>query len=117
MPQSALLFAFLSGVSIATWNIFLRLGTRRPEPRDDSPPRGLLDLPLRQQNALLFAAGFAPAWRESDLSATELAQVNSALDYLLTQQEPLPAFVVDWRWRLLCANTAALGAEHQSAPA
>ena len=68
---------------------------------------GVLDLPLRQQNALLLAAGFAPAWRESDLSAPELGHVNSALDYMLTQQEPFPAFVVDRRWTLLRANTGA----------
>jgi transcriptional regulator with XRE-family HTH domain len=67
----------------------------------------VLDLPLRQQNALLLAAGFAPAWRESDLSAPELAQVNSALDFMLAQQEPYPAFVVDRRWNLLRANTGA----------
>jgi len=69
---------------------------------------GVLDLPLRQQNALLLAAGFAPAWRESELSAPELAEVNSALDYMLTQQEPYPAFVVDRRWTLLRANTGAV---------
>jgi hypothetical protein len=68
---------------------------------------GVLDLPLRQQNALLLAAGFAPAWRESDLSAPELAEVNGALDYMLTQQEPYPAFVVDRRWTLLRANAGA----------
>lgn len=67
----------------------------------------VLDLPLRQHNALLLAAGFAPAWRESDLSAPELAQVNSALDYMLAQQEPYPAFVVDRRWNLLRANAGA----------
>jgi transcriptional regulator with XRE-family HTH domain len=67
----------------------------------------VLDLPLRQQNALLLAAGFAPAWRESDLSAPELAQVNSALDFMLAQQEPYPAFVVDRRWNLLRANAGA----------
>ena len=66
-----------------------------------------LDLPLRQQNALLLAAGFAPAWRESPLSAPELARVNSALDFMLAQQEPYPAFVVDRRWRLLRANAGA----------
>ena len=65
------------------------------------------DLRLRQQNALLLAAGFAPLWRESDLSAPELAQVTSALDYMLTQHEPFPAFVVDRRWTLLRANRAA----------
>ena len=67
----------------------------------------VLDLPLRQQNALLLAAGFAPAWRESDLSAPELAQVNAALDHMLSQQEPYPAFVVDRRWTLLRANAGA----------
>ena len=66
-----------------------------------------LDVPLRQQNALLLAAGFAPAWRESDLAAPELAKVNAALDFMLAQQEPYPAFVVDRRWNLLRANAAA----------
>jgi hypothetical protein len=66
-----------------------------------------LDLPLRQQNALLLAAGYAPIWRESDLSAPELAQVNSALDHMLAQQEPFPGFVVDRRWNLLRANAGA----------
>jgi hypothetical protein len=66
-----------------------------------------LDVPLRQQNALLLAAGFAPAWRESDLAAPELAKVNAALDYMLAQQEPYPAFVVDRRWNLLRANDGA----------
>jgi transcriptional regulator with XRE-family HTH domain len=67
----------------------------------------VLDLPLRQQNALLLAAGFAPAWRESDLSGPELARITSALSYMLTQQEPYPAFVVDRRWNLLRANAGA----------
>src|SRR5262245_38584564 len=66
-----------------------------------------LDLPLRQQNALLLAAGYAPIWRESDLSAPELARVNGALDRMLAQQEPFPAFVVDRRWSLLRANAGA----------
>ncbi len=66
-----------------------------------------LDVPLRQQNAMLLAAGFAPAWRESDLSAPELAKVNAALDHMLAQQEPYPAFVVDRRWNLLRANAGA----------
>src|ERR1043165_8808465 len=78
------------------------------------PSRGMvlrlcavLDLPLRQQNALMLAAGFAPVWRESDLGAPELAQVNGALDYMLAPQEPYPAFVVDRRWNLLRANSGA----------
>jgi transcriptional regulator with XRE-family HTH domain len=67
-----------------------------------------LDVPLRQQNALLLAAGFAPAWRESDLAAPELAKINAALDFMLAHQEPYPAFVVDRRWNLLRANGGAL---------
>jgi hypothetical protein len=63
-----------------------------------------LDLPLRQQNALLLAAGFAPAWRESAFAAPELAVVDRALAFMLGQQEPYPAFVVDRRWNLLRMN-------------
>jgi len=66
-----------------------------------------LDLPLRQQNALFLAAGYAPAWRESELSAPELARVDSALGYMLAQQEPYPAFVLDRRWTILRANAGA----------
>jgi transcriptional regulator with XRE-family HTH domain len=66
-----------------------------------------LDVPLRQQNALLLAAGFAPAWRESNLAAPELAKINAALDFMLAQQEPYPVFVVDRRWNLLRANAGA----------
>jgi len=66
-----------------------------------------LSLPLRQQNALLLAAGYAPAWKERDLSTPDLAVVNSALDYMLAQHEPYPAFVIDRCWNLLRANRGA----------
>jgi hypothetical protein len=46
-----------------------------------------MDLPLRQQNALLLAAGYAPAWDERGLSARGLEVVNRALDYMLAQHE------------------------------
>lgn len=67
-----------------------------------------LDVPLRQHNALLLAAGFAPVWRETDLAAPELTQVSSALDYILAQQEPFPAVAVDRRWNLLRSNSGAV---------
>jgi hypothetical protein len=66
---------------------------------------GALDVPLRQQNALLVAAGFAPVWRETALGEPALAQVRSAVDYILAQQEPFPAVAVDRHWNLLQANT------------
>jgi transcriptional regulator with XRE-family HTH domain len=66
-----------------------------------------LEVPLRQQNALLLAAGFAPAWRETEFAAPDLASVRSGLDYMLVQQNPFPAVVVDRRWNLLKANAGA----------
>jgi transcriptional regulator with XRE-family HTH domain len=66
-----------------------------------------LDVPLRQQNTLLLAAGFAPVWGESDLAAPTLAAVNYALDHMLAQQEPFPGVVLDRRWNLLRANAGA----------
>jgi transcriptional regulator with XRE-family HTH domain len=67
-----------------------------------------MGLSLRQQNALMLAAGYAPVWRERDLSAPDLAVVNGALDYMLGQHEPYPAFVIDRYWNLLRANKGAL---------
>jgi transcriptional regulator with XRE-family HTH domain len=67
-----------------------------------------MGLSLRWQNALMLAAGYAPVWGERDLSAPDLAIVNSALDYMLSQHEPYPAFVIDRCWNLLRANRGAL---------
>lgn len=86
---------------------FMELG--RASPSRDMVMRlaAALDVPLRQRNTLLVAAGFAPAWRETDLSAPELAQVRSALDYIMAQQEPYPAVAVDRHWNLLRSNSGA----------
>jgi transcriptional regulator with XRE-family HTH domain len=66
-----------------------------------------LDVPLRQHNALLLAAGFAPVWRETRLEAPELTQIARAVDHMLAQQEPFPAVAVDRHWTLLKSNAAA----------
>ncbi len=63
---------------------------------------------MRVSNELLLAAGFAPAWTESDLDARSLAPIREALAYMLSQQEPFPAVVVDRRWNLLQANKGAV---------
>jgi transcriptional regulator with XRE-family HTH domain len=83
---------------------FLEVGRTSPSREMVLRLAAALDLPLRQQNALLHAAGFAAVWRESALDAPALAVVNQALDHMLAQQEPYPAFVVDRRWNLLRAN-------------
>lgn len=67
----------------------------------------VLEIPLRQQNLMLTAAGFAPIHAETDLSAPEMAAIRKALDFMLRQQEPYPAIVVDRYWNLLLTNNAA----------
>jgi transcriptional regulator with XRE-family HTH domain len=83
---------------------FLELGRASPSPEMVIRLATALDVPLRQHNALLLAAGFAPVWRETALGAPELAQVRHALDYIMAQQEPFPAAAVDRHWNLLKAN-------------
>jgi transcriptional regulator with XRE-family HTH domain len=67
----------------------------------------VLDIPLRERNVMLLAAGYAPAYQERSLSDPELAAVKQALDFMLVQQEPYPALVVDRLWNLVMANRPA----------
>lgn len=67
-----------------------------------------LDMPLRERNALLVAAGFAPRYPETALATPELSQVRRAIEFILAQQEPYPAFVLNRHWDVLMANDAAL---------
>ena len=87
---------------------FLELGRTKPSREMVLRLSAALDLPLRQSNELLLAAGYAPVWAESDLGETALAPIRAALDYMLAQQEPFPAVVVDRRWNLLQANKGAV---------
>jgi hypothetical protein len=59
-----------------------------------------LDVPLRERNALLVAAGYAPQYHGGAIGRTELAPVRRALDFILRQQEPFPAVVMDRHWNL-----------------
>jgi transcriptional regulator with XRE-family HTH domain len=87
---------------------FLELGRASPSRQMVLKLADALDVPLRQHNALLLSAGFAPTWRESGLDAPELAQIANAVDRMLAKQEPFPAVAVDRHWRLLKANGAAV---------
>ena len=87
---------------------FLELGRTKPSREMVLRLSAALDVPLRQSNELLLAAGYAPVWAETDLGAQALAPIREALDYMLAQQEPFPAVVVDRRWNLLQANKGAV---------
>lgn len=65
-----------------------------------------LDVPPRARNELLTAAGYAPLYRETPLDAPELAQVKQALGFMLRQQEPYPAMVLDRQWNIVATNDA-----------
>ncbi|MEU6549076.1 helix-turn-helix transcriptional regulator [Streptomyces sp. NPDC046915] len=65
-----------------------------------------LELPLRERNELLLAAGYAPAYPESALDDPVLAPVRTAIDHILRGHLPYPALVVDRRGDLVAANTA-----------
>src|SRR3954470_15414944 len=67
----------------------------------------VLDVPLRDRNDLLMAAGYAAMYRATDLESPALEQARRALDFMLRQQEPYPAIVVDRSWNLLKANNGA----------
>jgi transcriptional regulator with XRE-family HTH domain len=86
---------------------FIESGRAKPSREMILRLAATMNLSLRQQNALMLAAGYAPLWRERDLSAPDLAVVNSALDHMLGQHEPYPAFVIDRCWNLLRANRGA----------
>jgi transcriptional regulator with XRE-family HTH domain len=68
-----------------------------------------LDVPLRERNSLLMAAGYAPVYRERSLADAEMDPVRGALDMILAGHQPYPSVIVDRLWNLVAANEAALG--------
>ncbi|HLJ91425.1 MAG TPA: helix-turn-helix transcriptional regulator [Candidatus Angelobacter sp.] len=65
-----------------------------------------LDVPLRERNAMLLAAGFAPAFKDRPLSDPALAQARASIERLLKAHEPYPALTLDRQWNILSANRA-----------
>jgi transcriptional regulator with XRE-family HTH domain len=65
-----------------------------------------LEVPLRERNQLLLAAGFAPMFKERRLDDPELQAARRAVEQVLRAHEPFPALAVDRHWQLLMANGA-----------
>lgn len=63
-----------------------------------------LDIPLRDRNVMLMAAGFAPVFAERALDDPAMAPARRAVEVILAGHEPYPALVVDQRWNLVAAN-------------
>ena len=64
----------------------------------------VIDLPLRQRNQLLLAAGYAPAYPERKLDDPSLSAAQDAIGLILKGHEPYPALAVDRHWTLVAAN-------------
>jgi transcriptional regulator with XRE-family HTH domain len=86
---------------------FLESGRAKPSQAMVLQLATVLEIPLRHQNMMLSAAGFAPIHTETDLSAPEMASIFKAIGFILRQQEPYPAIVIDRYWNLLLANQGA----------
>ena len=67
----------------------------------------VLDLPLRERNALLLAGGHAPRWRETPLDAPDMAAMRQAITRVLDAHDPFPGSALDRHWNIVVANRAA----------
>jgi transcriptional regulator with XRE-family HTH domain len=68
-----------------------------------------LDVPLRERNTLLLAAGYAPIYAEGGIDDVEMKGVTDALRRMLVQHEPFPAVVMDRYWNVVMTNDATQG--------
>jgi transcriptional regulator with XRE-family HTH domain len=85
---------------------FIETGRSRPSAEMVLQLAEALSVPLRERNALLLAAGYAPAYGQRDLDAPEMGPVREAIDRLLRAHEPYPAVVIDRHWGLVAGNSA-----------
>lgn len=67
-----------------------------------------LDIPLRERNHLLLAAGYAPLYLECELDEPALAMARRAIDVVLRGHEPCPALAVDRQWNMVSHNSAVM---------
>jgi transcriptional regulator with XRE-family HTH domain len=84
---------------------FVETGRSTPSPEMVLLLAEQLEVPFRERNQLLLAAGHAPAFPERSLDDPELAPVRAALDRILAAHEPNPAVVFDRAWNLVAANS------------
>lgn len=86
---------------------FIETGRARPSPGMLIALAERLDVPLRERNRLLLAAGYAPRYAERRLDEAALQPVRAALERLLRAHEPYPGLVLDRQWNVVLANRPA----------
>jgi hypothetical protein len=65
-----------------------------------------LEVPRRERNAMLLAAGYAPVFAETPLQDPSMAAIRKAIDQVLDAQRPYPAFALDRHWNVVASNSA-----------
>jgi transcriptional regulator with XRE-family HTH domain len=85
---------------------FVETGRSRPSPEMVLQLADQLEVPLRERNQLLLAAGYAPRYGARGLDDPELAYIRDAVGRVLAGHEPYPAFAVDRCWNLVMSNGA-----------
>jgi transcriptional regulator with XRE-family HTH domain len=103
--MSQLDLALQAGVS-ARHVSFVETGRSRPSAEMVLRLAEHLDVPLRDRNGLLLAAGYAPAFGRRGLDEPEMGPVREVIDALLRGHEPYPAVVVDRHWGMVAGNRA-----------
>lgn len=88
---------------------FIETGRSKPSAQVLMQLAAQLDLPLRERNHLLLAAGYAPRYAERDFESESMAPVRQALQRLLDAHHPYPGIVLDRRWNVVMSNGAAQG--------
>jgi transcriptional regulator with XRE-family HTH domain len=83
---------------------FLETGRSRPSSDMVLHLAEQLEVPLRERNQLLLAAGYAPVYGQRTLDDPEMRPVREAIELVLRGHEPYPALVVDQQWEMLAAN-------------
>jgi len=86
---------------------FLESGRSQPSREMVQLLGAALDLPLDERNVLHVAAGFVPPYGNRDVAAENVPHVRQALDFILRQQEPYPAIVIDGHWDIRFRNEAS----------
>jgi transcriptional regulator with XRE-family HTH domain len=86
---------------------FVETGRAQPSRRMVVRLARALDIPLRERNALLLAAGYAPLYPASAMDEPALERVSAALDAMLDRHEPFPAVVMDRGWNVVRENDGA----------
>jgi transcriptional regulator with XRE-family HTH domain len=86
---------------------YVETGRSRPSPELVLLLAQHLDVPLRERNQLLLAAGYAPRYGQTSLDDPSMTHVRSSIQRMLDAHDPYPGVAIDRRWDVVLANRAA----------